>query len=215
MASTISSFHLMAKHTSFRLLGLLLLAFLLTLTQPDSATCAQDKSVVLTLPAATVLSSVQKMLPLEIPSQSRRLQGDIILESLSYLAIADNVITIRGVLSGRNMVVTTQLAGQDIQLRVGEVRLPVLCNLRTRFDPAHRKLYVTPSFPDAANGGDDLAPMLGALAGREYQVDLDALESFNIRVGGKSIPITMEPVRIAGIENTLVFHMRPRVGTPR
>lgn len=215
MASTIFSSHLMVKHTIFRLLGTLLLAFILTMSQPDSATSAQDKSVVLTLPAATVLSSVQQMLPLEIPSQSRRLQGDIILESLSYLAIADNVITIRGVLSGRNMVVTTQLAGQDIQLKVGEVRLPVLCNLKTRFDPGHRKLYVTPSFPDSANGGDGLAPMLGALAGREYQVDLDALESFNIRVGGRSIPITMEPVRIAGIENTLVFHMLPRVGTPR
>ncbi|MGD9949399.1 MAG: hypothetical protein AB7U29_13110 [Desulfobulbus sp.] len=205
----------MVKHKIFRLLESLILALLVTFSLPNSAPCKQGKSIVLTLPAETVLSSVQQMLPLEIPSQSRSLQGDIILESLNHLAIDNNIITIRGVLSGRNLVVTTQLAGQDIHLRVGEVRLPITCKLKTRFDPARRKLYITPSFPDSANGGDDLTPMLGALTGREYQIDLDALESLKIRVGNKTIPIAMEPVKIVGTNNALVFHMLPRVGTPR
>ncbi|MDD2465203.1 MAG: hypothetical protein PHI97_14490 [Desulfobulbus sp.] len=205
----------MVKYKPFRFIGVLCIGILISLSLPNPAPCKQDKSIVLTLPAETVLSSVQKMLPLEIPSQSRRLQGDIIFESLNALTISNNSITIRGVIAGHNLVVTTQLAGQDIQLQVGEVRFPVTCNLKTRFDPARRKLYVTPSFPDAANGGDDLAPMLGALTGREYQVDLDALESLNIRVGSKSIPITMEPIKIIGTNNTLVFYMLPRVGTPR
>ena len=215
VASTISCFQPMVKNKTFRLIGPLFLALLFTFVQPSPSFCKQSKNIVLTLPAETILSSVQKTLPLAIPSQSRRLQGDIILESLSHLAISNNIITIQGVLSGRNLLVTTSLGGQDFQLRVGEVRLPVTCNLKTRFDPTRHKLYVTPSFPDGANGGDDLTPMLGALTGREYQIDLDALESLNIRVGNKSIPITMEPVNIAGANNTLIFHMLPRVGTPR
>nr|WP_321466202.1 hypothetical protein [uncultured Desulfobulbus sp.] len=205
----------MVKHKTLRLIGSLFLTLLLVFSLVSSAPCNQGNSIVLTLPAATVLSSVQQMLPLEIPSQSRRLQGDIILESMSHLAMANDIITVRGVLAGRNLLVTTSLAGQNFQLRLGEVRLPVTCNLKTRFDRAHRKLYVTPSFPDSANGGDDLATVLGALTGREYQVDLDALESLNIRVGNKSIPIAMDPVKIAATNNTLVFHMLPRVGTPR
>jgi hypothetical protein len=208
----------MVKNKAFLLLGLLLLVLLNGLATPTAAKSKDaSRDIVLTLPAETILRSLQQMLPLDIPSQSRQLQGDIIVESIDYLAIADNIITVRGVLSGRNLLVTTQLAGQNIQLRVGEVHIPVRCALHTRFDPVRRALFVTPRFVDATanNGNDGLAPMLGALAGREYQVDLDSLETMNIRVGSKSIPIAMEPVNIAGINNSLVFHMLPRIGRSR
>ena len=207
----------MVKNKASLVFGLLLLILLNWVAIPAAAKSTPTQNIVLTLPADTILRSLQQMLPLDIPSQSRQLQGDIIVESLDYLAIADNIITIRGVLSGRNLVVTTRLAGQDIQLRVGEVHLPVHCALHTRFDATRRTLLVTPRFTDSSanDGGDGLAPILGALAGREYQVDLDALEAMNIRVGSKSIPIAMEPVKVAGINNSLVFHMLPRVGRSR
>lgn len=192
-----------------------LLALPLVATTPSPSQAKPSQNIVLTLPADTVLSTLQKVLPLDIPSQSRQLQGDIIVESLDSLAIVGNTITVRGVLSGRNLVVTTQLAGQPIQLRLGEVRLPVTCALQTRFDAARRQLYVTPNFNNAGNGNDDLAPLLGALAGHEYLVDLDALETMNIRVGSKTIPVAMDPVHIGGANNALVFQMMPRVGTPR
>ena len=178
-----------------------------------------QKPIALTLPAETVLAALQKVLPLDIPSQSRQLQGDITLESLDRLVIHDNIITVHGLLSGKNLVVVTQLAGQDIQLRVGEVRLPMTCDLQTRFDPAQRKLFVTPRFTDTAqnanNPQDSLTPLLGALGGREYLVDLDALQMINIKIGAKSIPIALEPIKIAGVDNALIFHLMPRVGTPR
>lgn len=219
IADTLSYFTAMVNKKTFHI-GLLLFAlFLLPLSALAAAGAQGKKNIVITLPAETVLTSLQKMLPLDIPSQSRQLQGDITLESLDQLVIHDNIITVRGVLSGRNLIVTTRLAGQDIQLKVGEVRLPMTCDLHTRFDPAQHKLYVTPRFVDAAQNGDNqedaLAPLLGALGGREYPVDLDALEMINIKVGAKSIPIAMEPVKIAGIDNALVFHLLPRVGAPR
>jgi hypothetical protein len=203
-------------HFTCLLAALLLLPFPATGGNGDSKI---QKNIVLTLPAETVLTSLQKVLPLDIPSQSRQLQGDIILESLDRLVIHDNIITVHGVLSGRNLVVVTQFAGQDLQLRVGEVHLPLTCDLQTRFDPAQRKLFVTPRFTDtaqhASNPQDSLTPLLGALGGREYPIDLDALQMINIKVGGKSIPITMEPVKIAAVDNALTFHLLPRVGTPR
>ena len=202
----------MVKNKAILFLGLLL-ALPLVAALPATAHAKPGRNIVLTLPAETVLASLQKALPLDIPSQSRQLQGDIIVESLESLSIAETTITVRGVLSGRNLVVTTQLAGQPIQLRIGEVRLPVTCTLQTRFDAARRQLYVTPNFNNAGN--DDLAPLLGALAGHEYLVDLDALETMNIRVGSKTIPVAMDPVHIGGANNALVFQMMPRVGNPR
>lgn len=205
----------MVKNKAILFLGVLLLALPLVAALPATGHTKPSRNIVLTLPAETVLASLQKALPLDIPSQSRQLQGDIIVESLDSLAIAETTITVRGVLSGRNLVVTTQLAGQPIQLRIGEVRLPVTCTLQTRFDAARRQLYVTPNFNNSGNGNDDLAPLLGALAGHEYLVDLDALETMNIRVGSKTIPVAMDPVHIGGANNALVFQMMPRVGNPR
>jgi hypothetical protein len=201
-------------------IALLSLALLfLPLSLPAAFGAQGAKNIVISLPAETVLASLQKALPLDVPSQSRQLQGDITLESMDRLAIHDNIVTVRGVLSGRNLVVTTRLAGQDLQVRVGQVRLPMTCDLQLRFDPAKHKLFVTPRFADAAQNGDNsedaLAPLLGALNGREYQVDLDALEMINIKVGTKSIPIAMDPVKIAGVDNTLIFHLLPRVGAVR
>ncbi|MCL2340576.1 MAG: hypothetical protein FWC49_02610 [Proteobacteria bacterium] len=178
-----------------------------------------QKDIVLTLPAETVLASLQKTLPLDIPSRSRQLQGDITVESVDRLVIRDNVISVHGILSGKNLVVTTNLGGQDLQLRLGEVRLPIACDLRTRFDPVRRKLFVTPRFKDAAhdpaNSQDSLASLLGALDGREYAVDLDTLKTIDLKVGSRSIPIAMEPVGIAGVDNNLIVHMLPRVGPRR
>ncbi|MCL2458013.1 MAG: hypothetical protein FWF31_04035 [Desulfobulbus sp.] len=194
------------------LCGLLLYPF-------STASADGQRNIVLTLPAETVLASLQKALPLDIPSQSRQLQGNITVESVDQLAIRNNLISVRGTLSGKNLVVNTNLAGQDLQIRVGEVRLPVACDLRTRFDPVKRKLFVTPQFKDTAqdqgNAQDAQSSLLGALGGREYAVDLDALETINLKVGSRSIPIAMEPVSIAGIDNTLVFQMLPRVAPRR
>lgn len=198
---------------------LLALVLLAPLGAAAAGNGKNQQPIVLSLPADTVLSSVQKALPLDIPSQSRQLQGDITLESLDRLVIHDNIITVRGVLSGRNLVVLTNFGGQDIQLRLGEVRLPMTCDLQTRFDAARKKLFVTPRFTDTTqntgNAQDPLAPLIGALGGREYAVDLDALETINLKVGAKSIPIAMEPVKIAALDNALVFHLLPRVGASR
>jgi hypothetical protein len=202
---------------SFCLLLTLLLLPHSAVSAPANNTSQRD--IVITLPAETVLASLKKILPLDIPSQNPQLQGDIVLESLDRLVIRDNIITVHGVLSGRNLVVVTNIAGQDIQLRVGQVHLPITCDLHIRFDPVQRKLFVTPRFTDtgAGNNGQEgsLAPLLGALGGREHLVKLDALRLLNIKIGTRSIPIAMEPVKITGTDNALVLYLLPQIGTPK
>lgn len=203
----------------FRITALLVALLLMPFSVMGATGGKGTRNIIISMPAETVLASLQKILPLDIPSQSRQLQGDITLESLDRLVIHNNIITVHGVLSGKNLMVSTHLAGQEIQLRVGAVRLPMSCDLQTRFDPTKRQLFVTPRFTDTAqqaNTPDDaLAPLLGALGGREYRVDLDALEMINLKVGTRTIPIAMDPVKIAGADNALIFHLLPRVGAAR
>ena len=178
-----------------------------------------QRDIVITLPAETVLATLKKNLPLDIPLQNEQLQGNLVLESLDRLVIHDNIISVHGILSGRNLVMVTNIAGQDIQLKVGQVRLPMTCDLQTRFDPVRRKLFVTSRFSDtgAGNNGHEasLAPLLGALGGREHPVNLDALQMLQIKIGTRSIPLAMEPVKIAGTDNALIFHLQPQAGNPR
>jgi len=209
----------MILKTCIRFLCLAVILLLPSAGMSASTANNNQKNIVITLPAETVLAALKKVLPLDIPSQNPQLQGQIVVESLDTLVIHDNIISVKGVLSGKNLVVVTNFAGQDIQLKVGEVHLPMSCDLQTRFDPVKRKLFVTPRFTDMPSGGNSqdasLAPLLGALGGKEHPVDLDALQQFNIKVGAKTIPIAMEPVKIAGADNALIFHLSPQVGTPR
>ena len=207
----------MVKNRMYRFLGSLAFACLLGALSPQGTFARAERDVVLSIPAGTVLSSIRRVLPLTVPSHSRQLQGDIILESLDGLSIDNNIITVRGVLSGHDLMLNTKLAGQPLQLRVSQVHLPVTCNLFMRFDPAHHKLFVTPRFPNAQGAGGDngSAALFGALDGREYQIDLDDLKDLQVNIGDKTVPIAMEPVKVAGTDNILVLHMLPRVGSPQ
>ena len=212
----------MTRHTFLCALCLFTVLLLLPhagATAPANAKPLRD--IVITMPAETVLASLQKILPLTIPSQHPGLQGDIVLESLDRLSIANNVLSVHGVLSGKNLLVATNIAGQNIQLKLGQVSLPINCDLHTRFDQASGQLFVRPRF---ANGGQaqaqnnpagSLDPLLGALGSREYPVDLEALQMLNIRMGDRTIPIAMQPVNITGADNSLIFRLLPRVGSPK
>ena len=212
----------MTRHTFLR--ALCLFTVLLLLPHAGASAPANAKplrDIVITMPAETVLASLQKILPLTIPSQHPGLQGDIVLESLDRLSIANNVLSVHGVLSGKNLLVATNIAGQNIQRKLGQVSLPINCDLHTRFDQASGQLFVRPRF---ANGGQaqaqnnpagSLDPLLGALGSREYPVDLEALQMLNIRMGDRTIPIAMQPVNITGADNSLIFRLLPRVGSPK
>lgn len=192
--------------------------FLIILLLAASISHAREKNtrdLVLSIPAETVHATIQSILPLAIPSHHELLRGEIILESLDQLSINNNIISVRGVLTGKNLVAVTNIAGQDILLRLGQARLPITCDLLTRFDPESRELYVTPSFrdsdPNRNNQENSLAPLLSTLAGREYRVDLDALRLIDITIGDRLIPLALDPVNMVGDNNSLIVFLQPKV----
>ncbi|MBM9536898.1 hypothetical protein [Desulfobulbus alkaliphilus] len=202
----------MAIHPYYRSLS-----YLIILLLAASMTHARERSprdLVLSIPAETVQATIQSILPLTIPAHHELLRGEIILESLDQLSIDNNIITVSGMLSGRNLVAVTNIAGQDILLRLGQARLPVTCDLITRFDSERRELYVTPRFRNPGqnnNQESSLAPLLGALAGREFHVDLDALRLIGITIGDRLIPLALDPVNIVSEHNSLIVFLQPKV----
>lgn len=178
---------------------------------PGSA-AAGGRDVVLSVPAETVLAAVQKALPLRIPTQNGNVSGDLILESLDRLSINGNVIAVHGVLSGKNMALNANVAGNPLHVQLGEVQLPVSCDLVTRFDRQTGRLFVSPRFGGQGNAQDgDLAGLMASLSGREYPLDLGTLKTLDLDVGGRTIHLAMRPTNIVGRDNALVFFLQPQV----
>lgn len=172
---------------------------------------AANRDIVLTLPAETVYAAIKKILPLTIPTQGNTVQGQLILESIDHLSIRDNVITVRGVLGGRNMSVNAMVADRPIRVQLGELRLPLACDLHTRFDRQSGRLYITPRFAERGDAQDaGLGNLLDGLTGREYPLELDALKRLDFEVGTRVVSFILEPTNITARDNALIFHLQPR-----
>jgi hypothetical protein len=176
-----------------------------------SAAQAVNRDVVLTLPAETVHAAVKKILPLTIPTQDSAVQGQLILESLDHLSIRNNIISLHGVLAGHNMTVNAMVANNPIRVQLGELRLPVACDLLTRFDRQTRRFYISPRFKEQGGQDAGLASLLEGLAGREYPLDLEALKQLDVEIGTRTILFTMQPTNIVGQDNALTFYLQPQI----
>lgn len=182
---------------------------------PAARAQAANRDLILTVPAETVLAEVQKVLPLTIPTKGKSFQGNLIVESLDKLSIADNAIAVHGVLGAKNMTVTVKVAGAPINVQLGEVRLPVSCELALRLDPQSGQLFVKPRFAgqhkDSSGQDSGLSALTEGLAAREYPVSLESLKKIDIKVGGRSIRLAVRPTSIEGRDNSLILSLQPQV----
>jgi len=145
------------------------------------------------------------------------MKGIISIDSIETLQVHNKFITIRGVISGHNLVVSTMVAGQSFDIQLGSIQLPpITCNLSVRFDPKQKALLVTPRFQQPANlvpndPTNMVYPLLKTLDGREYPIEFKDIAPFNAKIGDRTIPIVLEPIDIQAMEKQLVLKLVPRV----
>ena len=171
--------------------------------------------VTMTLPEAMIKQSVQSVLPLPIVPEGEHLQGKLVLDSISKLEMRDNGALIQGTVLGSGLTLKTKVGNQSLNMKIGEVRLPLTCDFTFRFDPAQKILYVTPHLeqpqPTKNPQADAVLPLLTLLGNKEYPVSLDSLQTFNAKVGDQDIKVAMEPVDIRIAAQQMVVKMRPKL----
>gem|GEM_PF-4495671 len=121
-------------------------------------------------------------------------------------------------MAGSDLRIVSELAGHQINLKVGEVEIDFNCNARLRFDPQRQILYVKPvvdMMNATQNGGqDDLGQALVALLnGREFPVSMQDMKPLIARSGGKTLMIAMRFVNIEARRDMLQFSLLPEVST--
>ena len=204
---------------SIRLIHSSLLLFSLCLLCSLPLQARADQPVTITLPASALYTTIKNLLPLPIEPNSRHFQGTITLDSISKLAIKAKTISLQGMVSGHNMRVTTNIGGQDIQLKLGKLVLPVTCDIAVRYNKKQKTLYLTPHFQNPTHGQSNsaktLLPLLNGLGNKEYPVKLDKISPFQTKVGTKKITVQMEPVDILLKKDQLIITLRPVIGKSR
>ena len=193
----------------------ILLLFLCTIALTSPAKAA-TLPITITLPAPALHQAISDILPLPLEQTGKQFQGTITVDSISKLAINDNLISLQGQVSGSDMQLTTNIGGQDIKLNLGKLVLPVTCDISLRYDPKIKTLFLTPRFQNPTNGksnsAETLLPLLNALGNREYPVTMDTINAFNAQVGSKNVSVRMDPVDIRAGNNEMILKFRPVAG---
>jgi hypothetical protein len=204
------------KSTYMSLLLILLPAFLLFLLAGTFSAAAVDQAATISIPDNVLFLAIKDGLPIPIETQSQYMRGDVFFQSLEELQVREKSIFLKGVVSGQNVTMNTTIAGKDISMSIGNVQLPVSCELFLRFDVNKKILFVTPHFPkpkslNSTDPGDALLLLLSSLAEKEYPVELDSIRPIMAKAGTRNISIELEPVDIQTQKGLLLIKMIPRV----
>ncbi len=204
----------MNLYARYSVLLLLLCPLAINFANPVQA--AKNQPVTITLPATTLHQTLSDMLPLPLEQNGKNFKGTITVDSISKLEINDNLISLKGQVSGKDMELTANIGGQDIQLKLGKLVLPVTCDISLRYDPKEKTLFLTPRFQNPTHGTSNsaktLLPLLNALGNKEYPVALDKINSFNAKIGSTNVFVRLEPVDIRAGNNEMVLKLRPIAG---
>jgi hypothetical protein len=198
-----------------KFLALVVILASLGLGLPCSRATDQAQQITVSLPAENVRQALNSVMPLPLELDRQEMEGEVQIQSVDRLQTQDNVLSLAGVLQGQNLFITTNLGGQPFRLKVGQVTLPVSCDLLLRFDQAAQTLFVTPRFapPPSSQINDPnaaLNPLLAQFGNREYPIALNRLRSPDGSIGGQTIPANMTPVDIEGREGALILTLQPQ-----
>ena len=186
---------------------------------PLSVQAAADTPVTITLPASALHKTISDMLPLPLEQTGSSFQGTITVDSISKLEIHNNLVSVQGQVSGKDMQLTTNIGGQDIKLKLGKLVLPVTCDIALRYDPIKKTLFLTPKFQNPTHGTSNsaktLLPLLNSLGNKEYPVKLDKISPFNAKIGEKTVSLRLDPVDIKAGNNELILKLQPIAGKSR
>lgn len=185
--------------------------------QPKApGTRAKLQPVTVILPAPALQYTLSSILPLPIEHDaSEQFKGEVTIDSISSLTIDGGRITVSGQLSGRNMTMNASVGNQNIQVKLGQLVLPVICDVDLRFDAARQILLLTPRFQRAAGGGSDsdeaLLALLNGLS-KQYEVPLHNFMPLTGQIGASTVRLRMEPLDIRAEDNAVTLRLRPVAG---
>lgn len=197
---------------------LLLFSLFLLLGQNGHAETKGLDAITLTIPESVLSEAVQQSLPVPIDTGSDTVAGSISIENIEQLQLEEQQISALVTLIGNDIQIKTTIAGQQLRLKVGDVKLEFNITADTRYDAPSQTLFIKPTVTDlkSENGqsGDELGNLLaGLFNGREFPLAIDRLQPIITDTGSKKLAIDMQIKNVTIARNLLTLHLLPHIET--
>ncbi|MDR3090297.1 MAG: hypothetical protein LBU39_10850 [Desulfobulbaceae bacterium] len=179
----------------------------------QAASVKKAESIILRLPESVLAETIAAVTPFSFNSSAKMIEGVITVRGIHDLRLSANHLRARLDLAGSNLEVVTDLAGQKIRMKVGEVALAAEVLAELRFDGKRHILYVKPLVDESQNvGGNDVGRgLIALLNGREFPISMDDIEPFIAQVGGKTIAIATQVTDVRALPSMLELSLAPRI----
>lgn len=186
-----------------------------------TAVHAKDSDVetlTLTIPESVLAEAVRKSLPFLLDAGSDTVEGSIWIQSIENLQLDDQQISGIVTMLGNDILISTSIAGQQLRLKVGTVKLTFNLAADSRFEDASQTLFIRPTVTDLkteeAQAGDELGVLLiGLFNGREFPLAIDKLQPIIADTGEKKLAIGMRIKDITIARKMLSLHLLPDIRT--
>ncbi len=200
-----------------RVIFLLFSLFLLLGQNGHTETKGLD-AITLTIPESVLSEAVQQSLPVPIDTGSDTVAGSISIENIEQLQLEEQQISALVTLIGNDIQIKTTIAGQQLRLKVGDVKLEFNITADTRYVAPSQTLFIKPTVTDlkSENGqsGDELGNLLaGLFNGREFPLAIDRLQPIITDTGSKKLAIDMQIKNVTIARNLLTLHLLPHIET--
>lgn len=177
---------------------------------------AEKQDITLQLPEATLADVLTRMLPIQIDRPHEMIKGTLAIDKISRLKLDNNAVSALVSLTGHDLQVTTDIAGQQLRLNIGTVEMDCALSATLRYDRATQTLFITPQISTInsegnANNGKAGALLAGLLNGREIPVTIDRLQPIVTNAGGKKVTIKLKLAEVAVVPHLLTLYLRPTI----
>lgn len=174
--------------------------------------------ITMNLPESILSGTLKKILPLQLETASKTLEGTITIISIDKLKLRKGKLSCLLKLKAENLHVVTEVSGHKLRIRIGTIDLSFNTDATLRFDPKEQTLYIKANISDqktGENGGsNDIGKtLLALLNGREYPIELQKLEPLVAEASNKTVTIQMNIADIKSIDKALQLSLVPVIST--
>lgn len=200
------------------MLRFILLFICITWFSSTIAAAEGKRFITMSFPDTVIADVLQQSLPLTFEGISDRMEGAITLVSLSRFHISDQKIYCHLHLKGNNLNLVTQVANQNLKLRLGSAVIDFDCTAQIRYDNQQQRLYIR-LLADGIDGneaiknGDIGKALVLFLNGREFGVKLRDLEPLLLEASNKIITIATRIIDIRPAQRALMVSLAPQVSS--
>jgi adenine-specific DNA methylase len=194
------------------------LTFFLSLTifATTSVLSNAEDAISLNLPESVISKATKAVLPLTIDAHSKTIKGDIIIINISNLRLTKGHLACRLQLAGNNLTFVTEIAGHEINLKIGSVQLELDTNAAIRFDQKQQMLFLKPLLQDISkkqntSNANISQALIAILNGREFPIRMQNIEPLIAKTGTKTLTINTRITDIKANQGFLQLKLLPTI----